>query len=153
VVGNGSIFEPKDVVTMLDQTGCDSVMVARGALGNPFIFSRYNSMVEKGYDPGEPNVNDVSKIAIKHFRMLIEEFGEINGINSSKKFIIWYFKKFDGIYNFIENIIQLNNKNLIEECISDHSDKISTDFYQKENLTEIEEKFKEKVLFWVSNAN
>jgi tRNA-dihydrouridine synthase B len=48
VVGNGSLFEPEECLRMMNQTGCDSVFIARGALGNPFIFSRLNAMLSTG---------------------------------------------------------------------------------------------------------
>lgn len=152
VVGNGSVFGPEDVVKIKKDTGCDSVMIARGALGNPFLFERYNSIIEKGVDPGEPDIFKVRDTAIKHINLLVRDFGESNALDRVKKNIVWYFKKYNGISVLLEKIFSYNNSNSIIEFVNEHAEKVLNNFYPQEDLKCIQQKFENKVLLWLSEV-
>ncbi|MDZ7766647.1 MAG: tRNA-dihydrouridine synthase family protein [Melioribacteraceae bacterium] len=149
VIGNGSVFYPDDAVRMKEETGVDSVMVARGALGNPFLFSRYNSIVDNNYDPGVPGVKLVKDILLEHIDKLQIEYGSVRSLNYIKKNTIWYFRDFTGISNFIEKIMAARSIEQIKELIEVHSEKIKNGDYPIEDLDIIKQKFKMKVLFWL----
>lgn len=151
VVGNGSIFTAADAIRMKEETGVDSVMVARGALGNPFIFSRYNSIVEKNFDPGSPDINTVKETVLKHCNLLIREYGEIRALVFIKKNIIWYYKNFNGINTLIDNIMKAGSVNEVLELVERHTENIKNANYPEEDLEIIKQKFKMKVLFWLVN--
>ncbi|MFH1525085.1 MAG: tRNA dihydrouridine synthase DusB [Bacteroidota bacterium] len=151
VVGNGSIFTPKDIDKMLRQTGVDSVLVARGALGNPFIFNRYNRLVETGTDPGEPDLSEIKAVALKHLNLLAQEFGESIGVNKAKKHIIWYFKFLNGIEYLLGSIFTLRTLNEITELINTHTEKIENGEYEDEIPGKIFDRFKERVQFWLDD--
>lgn len=151
VVGNGSVFNPNDIQNMIDQTGCDSVMIARGALGDPFIFRRYNSFVETGIDPGEPGIAEIKEVALKHLQLLVLEYGEDVGINKAKKNIIWYFKKLDGINSLLNEIFSIKTNEGLKNLIIVHSEKIENEYFPKEDHEIINKKFNEKVLFWLDD--
>lgn len=148
VVGNGSLFEPQDVKRMIKETGCDSAMIARGALGNPFIFQRFNSLIETGVDPGPPTLEMIEKIAIMHAQMLIKEYGDIVAVNKAKKHIIWYFRNYDGMNNILEKIFSFNDISELIEYISEHVQKIKEGFYPSIDRAYIDQLFNEKVQFW-----
>lgn len=148
VIGNGSLFSPDDIVRMIDSTGCDSVMIARGALGNPFIFSRYNEILKTGRDPGQPGVQEVLSAALEHLDMIIKEFGSIVGYQKCKKHMIWYFKDFPGVYSLIEGLLSVSDPGLATEIIQEHAASIDKGFFAEEG-NEVQEKFKDKVLFWL----
>ncbi|MBI9071718.1 MAG: tRNA dihydrouridine synthase DusB [Melioribacteraceae bacterium] len=148
VVGNGSIFTPEDAINMREQTGVDSVMVARGALGNPFIFSRYNSIMEKGIDPGEPGLEEKLNIAIRHLNMLVSDSGERSGIIKAKKHLFWYFRLEDGIYQLVEKVKKLKEVDDIIGCLHEHVDNIAANKFEKLNIDEINKSFNERVMFW-----
>jgi len=153
VVGNGSMFTPHDVKEMIDSTGCDSAMIARGALGNPFIFSRFNVLTEKGIDPGEPDAFVVRETLIKHIKNLEEEFGELLALDKAKKHSVWYFKNYTGINSLLEKIFKVKKLDSLRELIFDHAEKImegSREIHMKE---EIHTKFQKKVLFWLADQN
>jgi len=150
VVGNGSVFEPEDAVRMKKETGCDSVMIARGALGNPFFFERYNSIIEKGFDPGEPGVEKVRDTAIKHINLIVRDFGELNALDRIKKNVVWYYRKFNGISVLLDTIFSFNSSALIIDFINEHSEKIKNNFYPEEDLQNVHKKFENKVLLWLS---
>ncbi len=85
------LSSPAGYKEMIDRTNVDNVMVARGALGNPFIFSRYNELIQSGSEPGEPSIEEVEKIAVKHCRLLEREYPEAVATIKARKTILWYF--------------------------------------------------------------
>lgn len=81
VIGNGDVFKYEDIQKMIDYTGCDGVMVARGSLGNPFIFS--NKEVSK---------NEVIETALEHLELMVKVKGEHIGMLEARKHMAWYVK-------------------------------------------------------------
>jgi tRNA-dihydrouridine synthase B len=153
VVGNGSLFTPDDCKRMIDETGCDSVLIARGAIGNPFIFSRFNQLMETGHDPGQPEIEKIAETAIKHLHLQVKDSGEILGVKKIKKNLIWYFRFYQGISYFINKIFTLEKVNEIEEFISEHVSKIKENNYPEEDLEKVDRSFKDRVLFWIMDNN
>lgn len=149
VVGNGSAFHPYEIKQMVDETGCDSVMVARGALGNPFLFQRFNTLYETGIDPGLVDIKIVGSTVVEHLNLLKKEFGDIVALPKAKKNIIWYFQYYDGISVLLKNIFSINDYDFLYEFVNEHVHKIENKKYPKDNLEEIERKFRKKVLFWL----
>lgn len=92
IIGNGDIFSAEDAKRMSDETGCDGVMVARGAEGNPFIFRQIDEMRKTGKVTYFPTDKDKLEMALKHTRMLVEDKGEGRGIKEARKHIAWYIK-------------------------------------------------------------
>ena len=92
IIGNGDIFSAEDAKRMSDETGCDGVMVARGAEGNPFIFRQIDEMRKTGKVTYFPTDKDKLEMALKHTRMLVEDKGEVRGIKEARKHIAWYIK-------------------------------------------------------------
>ncbi|MDP2037320.1 MAG: tRNA dihydrouridine synthase DusB [Ignavibacteria bacterium] len=150
VVGNGSIFFPQDVIKMKDETGCDSVMVARGALGNPFLFSRYNKLAETGEDPGMPEINIVKEVLLKHINSIESEFGEVVALDRAKKQTVWYLKDYPGINFLLEKVFGLRNFDSLRQLINDHAAKITSGEYGESDKVDVINKFKKKVLFWLT---
>jgi len=92
IFGSGDIFSPQDVKEMLDQTGCDGVMIGRGALGNPWIFNRANHYLEKNELLPEPSEKEVVEIALRHLSLSIQDSGEYYGILKMRKHLLWYIR-------------------------------------------------------------
>jgi nifR3 family TIM-barrel protein len=90
VIGNGDIFEPEDAKRMLDETGCDGLMAARGAQGNPWLFRRILQYLETGELLAKPDAHEVKEMILRHAQMQIEEKGEIIGMKEMRKHIGWY---------------------------------------------------------------
>lgn len=92
VIGSGDVFSGKDAVRMIEETGCDGVMIARGARGNPWIFNealRHMGLTDKLINV---DLSERVNTAIKHFLLLVEEKGEYVAIREMRKHIGWYFK-------------------------------------------------------------
>ena len=75
VIGNGGIRTAADALDMLRRTGCDAVMIARGALGNPWIFRRAAQLLAAGTLPPRPTAADVRRTMLRHYKLLVEEKG------------------------------------------------------------------------------
>lgn len=149
VVGNGSLFTPQDIKRMIAETGIDSVMIARGALGNPFIFNRYNKYYETGEDSGEPTIEEVAEAAIKHSKLLAREYSDVIATIKARKNIVWYFKNMDGVMVFASKIMRAKNIEEQIEIIHEHIENLKQNFYPKDDRELIDQKFKERVLFWL----
>lgn len=92
VIGNGDIFTAQDALNMFKVTGCDGVMVARGAEGNPFIFRQIEEILQTGEVRYIPTNRDKLRQALEHTKMLVEDKGEDRGIKEARKHIAWYIK-------------------------------------------------------------
>ncbi|MFA7402558.1 MAG: tRNA dihydrouridine synthase DusB [Pelobacteraceae bacterium] len=95
VLGSGDLFTPEDCLRMLRETGCDGIMIARGALGAPWIFRQVRELQETGrYTP--VSTVEQADIIEQHLHLFIEEMGEAVAVREIKKHIGWYAKGFAG---------------------------------------------------------
>ena len=90
VIGNGDIFAPEDGARMIEETGCDGIMVARGAKGNPWIFSRINHYLDTGELLPGPDRNELRAMILRHSRMLVQYKGENRAIREMRGHVAWY---------------------------------------------------------------
>lgn len=95
VIGNGDIYSARDALDMISKTGCDGVMVARGALGNPWIFSEISAAIS-GSEYSEPTPKERLLLSKKLLTMMIAEKGEKIGTAEAKKQIAWFIKGISG---------------------------------------------------------
>ncbi len=152
IVGNGSVFTPREAKELIKNTGCDSVLVARGALGNPFIFSRFNSLIETDVDPGMPEVSVMRDAALRHLDYLLNDLGEEACLDRSKKNFVWYFQYYNGVDFILDRIFGLKNIESIKELVFEHSQNLINHVYEEEDFEVIHQKFKKKVLFWLTES-
>ena len=90
VIGNGDVDSAGKAKQLLDETGCDGVMVGRGARGNPWIFREIRDYLATGELPPRPSKEEVRDMMLRHTRMEIEYKGEYTGIREMRKHISWY---------------------------------------------------------------
>lgn len=120
VIGNGDVNTGADGLRMMEETGCDLVMVARGALGNPWLFAELKAAYE-GRDYSGPTWHDKAVMMQRHFDGLIELKGEYSGIREMRKHVGWYTKglkgaaKLRGMVNEIETIEEMREVLNIEK--------------------------------------
>ena len=96
VIGNGDIKTSKDVFLMLSETGCDAVMVARAALGNPWFFKNTVAHLNGSTLSKSPTVNEKISICKRHLELLIQIRGDHTGTNLMRKHFGWYIKGFES---------------------------------------------------------
>ena len=90
VIGNGDVFQPEDAEAMLKQTGCDGVMIGRGAKGNPWIFSRTQHYLETGEILPGPSVAEIRDMILHHGSLLSQYKGEKMAMREMRKHMAWY---------------------------------------------------------------
>ena len=90
VIGNGDVFQPEDAEAMLKRTGCDGVMIGRGAKGNPWIFSRTQHYLETGEILPGPSVAEIRDMILHHGSLLSQYKGEKMAMREMRKHMAWY---------------------------------------------------------------
>ena len=90
VIGNGDIFTPQDAYRMQQETGCDGLMIARGAQGNPWIFAQINHFLETGEELPKPSPKEMVDMVLRHAKMQIAFKGEFTGMREMRKHAAWY---------------------------------------------------------------
>lgn len=96
VIGNGDVVTPEDARRMLDTTGCDGVMIGRGALGNPWMLYRTVEYLKTGQLLSDPAPQEKIRIAVLHMDRLIALRGEAVAVREMRKHLSWYLKGLKG---------------------------------------------------------
>ncbi|WP_225624142.1 tRNA dihydrouridine synthase DusB [Thermoanaerobacterium thermosaccharolyticum] len=117
VIGNGDIFTPEDAKRMIDETGCDAVMVGRGAEGNPWIFKRILHYLNTGEILPEPTVSEKIDMILKHLDMVIDYKGEHVGILEMRKHIAWYLKGIRGASKIKQMVFTMSNYKEVKDLL------------------------------------
>ncbi len=104
VIGNGDVASPKDALKMLDETGCDGVMVARAARGAPWIFRDILVYLERGEAPKPPAPKERLRVMLKHLELLGEEYGARLAMKRARMHFMWYVKGLRGGARFRSRI-------------------------------------------------
>ncbi len=102
VIASGDIFSPDLAKKMLDKTGCDGLIIARGSLGNPWLFREITEFLKNGRIIDKPSYKERIDISIEHLNRCVDFYGEKNGVILFRKFFIWYTKGFRNIRGFRE---------------------------------------------------
>ena len=100
VIGNGDIIDGKSAAKMMEETGCDMVMVGRGALGRPWVFQEINAYLNHEVILPEPSVTQKMHVMLKHIEKICEYKGERVGIREARKHAAWYTKGLHGAANY-----------------------------------------------------
>ena len=109
VIGNGDIFSGRDALDMIEKTGCDFVMIARGALGNPWIFAEAKALWEGKEPPKVPDADEKREMLEKHFCDLLELKGEYAAVREMRKHTGWYLKGMPGAAAMRREINQITD--------------------------------------------
>ncbi|OMF53951.1 tRNA dihydrouridine synthase DusB [Paenibacillus sp. FSL R5-0490] len=115
LIGNGDVETPQDAKRMLDETGCDGVMIGRAALGNPWMIYCTVKYLETGELMGEPSVREKMDVCILHLDRLISLKGEHIAVLEMRKHAAWYLKGIRGNAKVRNGI---NESNTREELVS-----------------------------------
>jgi tRNA-dihydrouridine synthase B len=127
VIGNGDITTPEQAKKMFDQTGCDAIMIGRGAIGKPWIFSQVKSYLKNGIIPPEPTLKEKIDLLIKHLIRSVEYKGERKAVIEMRKFYSSYLKglpnisklrtelmKFTDLKSVIQKLDEFKDNNILE---------------------------------------
>lgn len=113
VIGNGDVDNPRSALRMLQQTGCDGVMIGRAAQGNPWIFREIIQFLEDGTVPEPPDLREKRELILRHAQLLCEYKGEYTAVREMRRHLSWYTvgmphsAKFRQMINAVESMEQL----------------------------------------------
>lgn len=115
VIGNGDIVDGPSAAKMLEETNCDFLMVGRGALGRPWVFSQINAYLRNGIILPEPPVSERMRVMVKHVRKICEYKGERIGIREARKHAAWYAKGIRGAAKYRKDLSLIESVEQLEE--------------------------------------
>ena len=122
VIGNGDVTSGESALAMMRETGCDGVMIGRGAQGNPWIFSELREYEKTGQMPARPSNGELKEMMLRHARLQMQYKGDYLGIREMRKHVAWYTTglpnsaKLRGEINAVESYEELET--LLEERLS-----------------------------------
>ena len=122
VIGNGDITTPQDARKMIEETGCDAVMIGRGAQGNPWIFKRTTEYLKTGKLLPEPTFEQKVLAIIEHMDMVTELKGEGTGVKEMRKHAAWYLKGIPGSARVKAEIFKLTTCSQMKSILSQYLD-------------------------------
>lgn len=126
VVGNGDISSPQEAKAKIQFSNVDGVMIGRAGLGNPWIFERTDAYLRAESELPEPEVAAVEEMLLKHLHLLVEYYGERNGIAVSRKYVGWYVKSLYEAKKFRELYTKLNTLSEAEDLVKQYFLRIMT---------------------------
>lgn len=109
VIGNGDVTSGETAVAMLEQTGCDGVMIARGALGNPWIFRDATALWRGEELPAQPSNEEKLRMLLRHFDLIAADKGERIAVREIRKHVGWYIKGIHGAAALRRQVNQISD--------------------------------------------
>lgn len=117
VIGNGDVNQPEDVKKIMDQTGCDGVMIGRAARGNPWIFSRAREYMRSNILLPSPNMEEIKTMIHKHALLAVQYKGEYTAIREMRKHVAWYTAGLPHSAKIRHDVNQVSTLRELEEII------------------------------------
>ena len=124
VIGNGDIKNCFDAKKMIDETGCDLVMVGRGCLGNPWIFKEINTYLEKGKVLDKPTPEEKIDMCLKHFDLLLKTLNKNQAVLEIRSHIAWYLKGIEGSKEIKDKVFKTRNEEEIRNILLEYKNKV-----------------------------
>ena len=119
VWGNGDVFTPEDARRMKEETGCDGIMVARGAKGNPWLFKRILHYLETGELLPPPTAEEVKRMIVRHGTLQTEFRGEEIAMREMRKHVAWYTAGFPHSSALRNDINQVETLEELERLVDE----------------------------------
>ena len=125
VIGNGDIREPSDVLRMQSETGCDSVMIGRASIGNPWIFSQALDLIH-GRPTKEPSLSERLDTELRYIEYSVDHFGEARAVFMMRSHLAWFTKGLPHSSRFRAAVVRLKTKQNIIEVLQAYFDTLQT---------------------------
>lgn len=119
VIANGGINTAEDAKRMLEYTGCDGLMIARGAMGNPFLFEEITAYLE-GRSYTKPTMEERMSVAMEHIRLMIGYKGEYTGVMEARKHLAWYIQGQKGAAAAREKVNHATNLDELQNIVDEY---------------------------------
>ena len=118
IIGNGDVFTAEDGMRMMKETGCDFVMVARGALGNPWIFRDLNRAYNGEEPLPAPDKEEKVAMMLRHLDLICKLKGEKFAVKEFRKFVVWYTKGLKGAARLRQAVNFIETEDKMKEVLS-----------------------------------
>ena len=119
IIGNGDVRSSDDVIKMFNYTGCDAVMVGRGAYGNPWFFRQALAAMHGKDSPPSPSLVEIATTCERHFNLLLKSRGGIAGTNLMRRHFSNYIKGFHGASIVRQKLVTALNQNSMRKELND----------------------------------
>ncbi len=123
VIGNGDVFTPEDAARMIEETGCDGVMAARGARGNPWLFAQMKAYLSGNRMPEKPPLSEVVAMILRHADLEIAYKGEFTAIREMRKHTAWYVAGYPGATKLRGAVNEVTTRKELEELLYNYLEK------------------------------
>ena len=127
VIGNGDIKSEQDAVRMLEETGCDGLMIGRAAQGNPWLFKRIKTYFETGAILSKPTYTEIFDMILRHARLQVKYKGEYLGIREMRKHVGWYTEGLPYSAKLRNNVNQIETYKQLEEMFLVYAESLAND--------------------------
>ena len=117
VIGNGDVTSPEAARQLMETTGCDGIMIGRGAQGNPWIFRQILHWMETGEEEPKPDLEEVKAMILRHARMLVEYKGAYTGIREMRKHVAWYTARYPNSAKLRARVNEIESLEALEHLI------------------------------------
>lgn len=117
VIGNGDVVTYEDAVRIQKETGCDGVMIARGAQGNPWIFMHIKEAMRNNTAPLKPTIKEAVDMMLRHAKLEAMYKGEYVGIREMRKHVAWYTTGYPMAARFRQNVNLIDTYSQLEELL------------------------------------
>ena len=115
VIGNGDVFSPEDALKLKQISNCDGIMIARGSMGNPWIFKNIQRVLN-GEEPIEITAEEKINMCIKHYKLSIKYDGEYKAVREMRKHVSWYTYGMPGSARFRNEINQMTDMDSLKKA-------------------------------------
>ncbi len=122
VIGNGDIIEPDNAKAMIDETGCDGVMIGRGAMGNPWLLKRTVELLKHGSISPKPSAFDKINMALRHLKMVTAYKGDRRAVREMRKHIAWYMKGLRDSARIRESVNKAGTPEELVKMLTEYSE-------------------------------
>ena len=119
VIGNGDVTSPEAARQLMETTGCDGIMIGRGAQGNPWIFRQILHWMETGEEESKPDLEEVKAMILRHARMLVEYKGAYTGIREMRKHVAWYTAGYPNSAKLRARVNEIESLEALEHLIQE----------------------------------
>jgi tRNA-dihydrouridine synthase B len=109
VIGNGDILTPDDARVMFEATGCDGVMIGRGAVGNPWIFRRMAAYLNGEAIASEPTIDETKALLLRVLDLVVLVHGPVHGVLMMRKLIGYWSKGLPGVRSFRAGVMSITD--------------------------------------------
>ena len=119
VIGNGDVTDAVSAKKLMDETGCDGIMIGRASRGNPWIFKEITQYLDTGILPERPSMEEVRNTILRHAALQLEFKGEYTGIREMRKHVAWYTAGYPHSAKLRRMVNEMETFAELEESICD----------------------------------